>query len=86
MKVKALKKFETIVDSKVNRTRKCGEVFEADKERVEQLLKANLIEVLEKAEPKKEVAEPEVHEAVVEEKKVKKAVKKSTKKKAVVEE
>lgn len=79
MKVKALKKFETIVDSTVNRVRKDGEIFEADAKRVEQLLKAGVIEVLDKAEPKAE--EPEIKTAVQEPKEVKKAVRKSTKKK-----
>lgn len=81
MKVKALKKFEGVVDSTIGRVRKVGEVFEADAERVELLLKNNLIEVLDKAEPKKaKVEEPEIKTAVIEEPKVKKAVKKSTKK------
>lgn len=81
MKVKALKKFESVVDSTVNRVRKAGEEFEVDEKRVEVLLKANLIEVLEKAETKKAKAEePEIKTAVVEEPKVKKAIKKSTKK------
>lgn len=85
MKVKALKKFETIVDSTINRVRKDGEIFEADAQRVEQLLKAGVVEVLDKTEPKK-VEEPEVHTEMQEPKEVKKAVRKSTKKKAVVEE
>lgn len=81
MKVKALKKFESVVDSTINRVRKTGEEFEADAERVEVLLKNNLVEVLDKAEPKKaKVEEPEIKTAVVEEAKVKKAIKKSTKK------
>lgn len=81
MKVKALKKFESVVDSTVNRVRKAGEEFEVDAERVELLLKNNLVEVLDKAEPKKAKAEePEIKTAVIEEPKVKKAVKKSTKK------
>ena len=79
MKVKALKKFETIVDSTVNRVRKDGEIFEADAKRVEQLLKAGVVEVLDKTEPKAE--EPEVHTEMQEPKEVKKAVRKSTKKK-----
>lgn len=82
MKVKALKKFETVVDSTVNRTRKCDEIFEVDKARAEKLLDANLIVVVEEEKkPEPKVQEAEIHTAVVEEKKVKKAVKKSTKKK-----
>lgn len=79
MKVKALKKFETIVDSTINRVRKDGEIFEADAKRVEQLLKAGVVEVLDKAEHKAE--EPEVHTEMQEPKEVKKAVRKTTKKK-----
>lgn len=87
MKVKALKKFERVCDSSVNRTRKDGEIFEVDKERADLLVSKGLVEVLEK-QVKKEVAEePQVENAMAEEpKEVKKAVRKSTKKKAVVEE
>lgn len=87
MKVKALKKFERVCDSSVNRVRKDGEIFEVDKERADLLVSKGLVEVLEK-QVKKEVAEePQVENAMVEEpKEVKKAVRKSTKKKAVVEE
>lgn len=86
MKVKALKKFERICDSSVNRVRKDGEIFEVDKDRAELLLSKGLVEVLEKEKPmKKEEAEPQVENAMAEEpKEVKKAVRKSTKK--VVEE
>ena len=47
MKVKALKPFETCIDKTTGRPRHEGEVFEADKERADQLLGLGLVEVVE---------------------------------------
>ena len=69
MKVKALKKFETIKDKTINRVRKEGEVFEVDEKRAELLLKNELIEII------NEIKE-EVEEAVEEKPKKKSAKKK----------
>ncbi len=47
MKLKARAKFERVIDTRVGRVRRNGEVFEADEERANVLLKAGLVDVIE---------------------------------------
>lgn len=63
MKVRALKKFESIIDGAIGRKRREGEVWEVDQERAEHLIRhgvAELVELdpVEVSEPAKE-PEPE---------------------------
>lgn len=73
MKLKAKAKFENVIDTRVGRTRKAGEIFEADDERAKVLLNANLVYVVEEKEEVKEIP-------VAEEKPVKKPKNASKKK------
>lgn len=72
-KVKALKKFEGIIDNEVNRERKENEIWIVDGIRKDLLVEKDLVEVIE------EIKEEVIEDAIKPKKEVKKAVRKTTK-------
>lgn len=70
MKLQAKHSFENVIDTTVGRTRRAGEVFEADEARAKVLLEHNLVYVL--PEEKVEEIKEEIKEELKEEKKPRK--------------
>ena len=77
MKVKALSRFEHVLDSTIGRTRKKGEVFEVSKERADVLFKNGLIQFV-NDEPTKEEKMAELAKAIDEADKPKRGRKKKS--------